>query len=614
MSKSSSAFNSSNHSLTGTKLLAITEWLMFLSAVVLIYYIVIVHVGAIDGINDDWGVYNVLTGSYLGYPDAHCSFMEYTLSWPIAKLYQFAPGIHWYGVFMEGCIAICAISFFIRFHFRIKAPSLRIIAEITVFLFWASLSIGLLTRMQYTLSSGALAAASLFWLLTVKDNSSLKMSLRDSLPGVLLALLAEAIRPEVLYLYLICLFPSWVCKWALHKDRFSSRRIMQFIIIPLFAFLLLGAQLVCSSFAYRSQEWRDFRKIDRYRVQLADYTGYPSYEDNLSKFEAADITKEDYDLISALWLYQGRYLSVKQWQTIVDISVDTYNRENSILDRLSILPEKIKEIHNAPVLRMFRRPVYFMSGIVLLLIFIAGYSSLNILLPMLISFITGDLLCYTILCYRGRVLDRIQIIFFWVFMAQILCLLLMLFEKKEDITINHIKYTFFYGLLFLLISLRLSYYLISNVNYYKDLTVSEVSQEITWNAFKDYCHTHPDHFYIVLAGSDTIRYYYDRAFDPSLSIYENYIYPGSGFSMGPNATIKLAALGISDLTSQCVDNKKIGFIYCNSAETSFLTCRTYQLLQDRFSDDVTTLSAEVVDTFKAGNTSYNVYQLNTSTE
>lgn len=614
MSKTSSAFNFSSNNLTKIKPISIMEWLVFLSAVFFIYYIVITRIGAIDGINDDWGVYNVLTGSYLGYPDAHCSFMEYTLSWPIAKLYQLVPGIHWYGVFMEGCIAICALCFFMRFHFRIKIPALRIIIEIIVFLFWASLSVGLLSRMQYTLSSGALAATSIFWLLTSEDNSSVKISLRDSLPGVFLALLAEAIRPEVLYLYLICLFPSWICKWALHKDRFSSKRIMQYVLIPLIAFLLLGAQLACSSFAYRSQEWRDFRKIDRCRVQLADYTGYPSYEDNQSQFEAADITKEDYDLINAQWLYQGRYLSVKQWQTIVDISVDKYNKEYSALDRLSIFPEKIKEMFNSPTLRMFRRPVCFMIAVVLFLFIVAGHSVLNTLLPTSISFLIGDLLCYTILCYRGRVLDRIQIIFFWVFMAQILCLILMLFEKKQDKTIKHIKYTFFYGLLFLLICFRLSYYLISNANYYKELTVSEASQEITWNAFKDYCHTHPNHFYVVLAGSDTIRYYYDRAFDPSLSTYENYIYPGSGFSMGPNAVVKLESLGISDLTSQCANNEKIGFIYCNSAETPFLECRTYQLLRERFENDVTTLSAEVIDTFMAGNTSYNVYQLKTSTK
>ncbi len=60
--------------------------LLFFLLLAAFYAIELFLIGPVDGINDDWGMYSILSGAYTGTPDAHVMFFLYPLSWPLSKL------------------------------------------------------------------------------------------------------------------------------------------------------------------------------------------------------------------------------------------------------------------------------------------------------------------------------------------------------------------------------------------------------------------------------------------------------------------------------------------------------------------------------------------------
>ena len=75
--------------------------LFFLVLLILFYCLELFFIRPVDGINDDWGMYSILSGAYLGYPDAHVMFFLYPLSWLLCQLYKLWSFIPWYGLFQH---------------------------------------------------------------------------------------------------------------------------------------------------------------------------------------------------------------------------------------------------------------------------------------------------------------------------------------------------------------------------------------------------------------------------------------------------------------------------------------------------------------------------------
>ena len=88
--------------------------LFFLVLLLLFYCLEVFYIRPVDGINDDWGMYSILSGAYLGYPDAHVMFFLYPLSWLLCKLYELCSFIPWYGLFQHGVQIACLFAVYHR--------------------------------------------------------------------------------------------------------------------------------------------------------------------------------------------------------------------------------------------------------------------------------------------------------------------------------------------------------------------------------------------------------------------------------------------------------------------------------------------------------------------
>ena len=75
------------------------QWALFFFLLLIVFYAIeLLWIKPVDGINDDWGMYSILSGAYTGTPDAHVMFFLYPLAWLLSKLYTLHSSIPWYGL------------------------------------------------------------------------------------------------------------------------------------------------------------------------------------------------------------------------------------------------------------------------------------------------------------------------------------------------------------------------------------------------------------------------------------------------------------------------------------------------------------------------------------
>lgn len=142
-------------------------WLpFFLVLLILFYCLELFWIRPVDGINDDWGMYSILSGAYLGYPDAHVMFFLYPLSWLLCKLYELCSFIPWYGLFQHGVQIVCLLVIYhriMRIWHRYHSQDAFWKPALTAFLvLFFIVDLNVLSEAQYTTTAGLAAASALF--------------------------------------------------------------------------------------------------------------------------------------------------------------------------------------------------------------------------------------------------------------------------------------------------------------------------------------------------------------------------------------------------------------------------------------------------------------------
>lgn len=143
----------------------------FFALLLIVFYgIELIWIKPVDGINDDWGMYSILSGAYTGTPDAHVMFFLYPLSWMLAKLYTLCSAIPWYGLFQHGVQIVCLSVVYrrwmrIRVGYNVQEPFYKSALTIFIFLFFV-MNLNVLSEAQYTTTAGLAAAAALFTFVT----------------------------------------------------------------------------------------------------------------------------------------------------------------------------------------------------------------------------------------------------------------------------------------------------------------------------------------------------------------------------------------------------------------------------------------------------------------
>ena len=571
--------------------------LLFYITVIAIFGGILLYGRPIFAINDDLGLYNVLTGAYTKKPNAYVSFMEYPLSWGLAMLYRIWNSVPWYGIFLEGAILTCALVGYRRCTVFLKKCNPQMVWMVALrILFcasWLGMSLIPMLRLQYTVVAAVCGATALFLFVTSDDTNTAVGFIRQNIGTVMLALLAECIRPEMLFMLLGFAGVLWVGRllYRLFVTKEYWLYIKRYLCVLGIFFVGLAVILLSSHLAYGSVEWREFRKVDRCRVQLFDYYGYPSYDNNIDYFNEYEIDRLSYEAVAGQCLYAGRYLSLEQWEAIVKLAEKSHDDNQSLKDSVAkmmpLLHEWMQNDGIKPINQILVLWYILCIGLVILYKSREGGA-------LLVATILAKMIIWAILIYRGRYPDRIVMSIFWMEFAVLSGIILrVMVDRKEKVK------PFGAIVAFLPLLLMIGYWDAEELYRIRHEYSSE--QKEIWDGLKEYCYDHKDQLYIFVGGSNTIYYYYDTPFE-NLNQYENYISVASGHTMNPNTTEKLAGWGITDLMEAIVMDNRIYLIFEEGKFDEQNPLIKYY--QERYSN----FWYEQVEIFEAGTTIYQVYR------
>ena len=151
-----------------------------------------------------------------------------------------------------------------------------------------------LVLVQYTVTSGLLAATALFLLVTETDREHL---FKKSIPYMGLAVLALLLRSEMLLLMLPFLCVAGLYVWACEKKILTVEHFKIYFGIIVCLLAVVAGMLVLDGLAYSGKEWKEFRGFFDARTTLYDYTGVPVYEQNKAFYEENGISELKYELL-----------------------------------------------------------------------------------------------------------------------------------------------------------------------------------------------------------------------------------------------------------------------------------------------------------------------------
>lgn len=568
--------------------------LFFFLLLAAFYAIELFVIGPVDGINDDWGMYSILSGAYTGTPDAHVMFFLYPLSWLLAKLYSLCSFVPWYGLFQHGVQVGSLFAVYRRtLRIRKKRGSKELLFPTALLLFlilFFLVNLNVLSEAQYTTTAGVAAAAALFCFITARTNQSRIGFFKDNIPTFLLAWLSFSMRQNIFYLCLPMAGMLWLSKWVLscrNRHENTAFKLLGFVLI-----LGLGMGILwgVNAAAYASPEWSDFRKINHYRERVGDFYSWPEYEECRDDLEALGIDEESWQYRRSGAPYIGHDMSVSDWEQMHRIARNCYLARTDVRERFKNIAVGLV---NAFFYRDGMQPANLLAGLLLLLtpaliLFERNGQALFVYL----MYLFGRCVSWCYVLYEGRFPKRIVqpliTVDFMILFAILFAFNLLRPDSKRKLGV-------LFAAVLPLCALSLN---LTRVNVQEDYRVHRE----TWEELKDYCFSHPDNFYIWTYASGTLEHFCETPFAADQDVYQNFIYTNWGVMCNPNTQKKLSDQGIGDFGQDLVDSDHVYFILQEAPYNEEHPVLLY--FRHTYHAEI-----RVADTFTAGDSSYCVYQL-----
>lgn len=221
------------------------------------------------GIIDDRSMMEIVSGQYLGVPDAHTIFLGYWYSLFLTVLYRFLPGADWYAFVYLLLQGVCMGLILYRLIHRQTALLGKAMAIPGILLFLA-LGSQALTQLTFTTTAAVLGVTAVFWYMT-----SAVVERKDFLILFFLCCMTHQIRADIFYMILPVCMVLWMFRTFQNRgDAFWHRMIP----VGVAGVLFLGC--MGNAIGYGGTEWRLYRQYDQNRTKVYDFPEYtfPVYE------------------------------------------------------------------------------------------------------------------------------------------------------------------------------------------------------------------------------------------------------------------------------------------------------------------------------------------------
>lgn len=568
--------------------------ILFLLFTVVFYIFLLLYIKPVDGINDDWGMYSILSGAYLGYPDAHVLFFLYPLSWFLSRLYMLNSSIPWFSLFQHSIHIVCIYFVYHRtlqiWRKHSDSDAIVLPALSTLGLLFFLVDFNVICEAQYTTTAGFAAATALFYFITTKADDSLLSFLKGNIPTFLLAWTAFSMRQNILYMLLPMAGMLWLAKWLLSNHRFYREYLLKLLAFAGILVLGMGILLGIHKIAYSSPEWSDFVKINHYRERVGDFYTWPEYEECADMLSEIGIDEESYYYMKNGAPCIGYNMDLETWEQIHDIAKECYTKRISVESRLKNI------ITGSITVFLYQNGMQplnlFIAFLLVFTLFLILFRRNLIALGVYLFYLFGRTVSWGYVLFEGRFPKRIiqPLMFadFMILFGILLAFNLLKFKSPKPYII-----------------VLPCILLLSAASVYSTKTDIDASYHVNqtnWEGLKEYCRSHPENFYIWTYNSNTLDTYCEFPFDTKQDTYNNFFYTNWGVVCNPNSKIKLAKHGMEDFGEDLAANDSVYFIF----EQGLYYDEHPVIMYFRHTYDVT---CELADCFSTGDSTYEVYRL-----
>lgn len=291
--------------------------------------------------NDDVTIKDLLSGVYTGTPEEHNIQILYPLSAALSLLYRLFPEAPVYGIFLCVC-QFGSLWLVVNRSLRFGGnPWVKAGMAATEGVVAAALLLPHLVFVQYTFTSGMLAAAAAFLFLVPKMPENKDSAfLRNSIPSVLLAVLSYLLRTEMLLLLLPLICVAGMYRWSFEAKIFTGENAAKYLTV--IGAILAGmlAAWAVNAAAFSSPGWKEYTAFFNSRTELYDFQGIPPYEGNEELYGSLGITENG----QAMLLEQYNFgldegLSAGDLDKIIEYQA---GRKREAQTFLSLLAEKLR--------------------------------------------------------------------------------------------------------------------------------------------------------------------------------------------------------------------------------------------------------------------------------
>ena len=363
-------------------------------------------------INDDVAMRNVAAGVITGSPDAHLLHIKYLLGLVISGLYQCFPGLDWYGLTMIGVVLLSFALCLYRGLVSEKGIFWKIVYAATALLLMTALGTQHVSAFQWTTAAGIAGAAGIFLFYTAGEGPDWQIRMEEAI-AVFLVLVSLLIRDDVFFITVpaaaLCFLWKYAAKgqWKCGKVTFPFR--LKHLFVP--AALAVGVLVILAveAFAYRSPEWRTFRKYNTDREAIMDYYGLQNYETDPTIYDELGISPEEAENLQRYSLYLADNLYPEKMAALARHEKEAYTASHPLKERLSTAFTEIYE--------HFTKDTYHPANLIAITVIALGLAlcaarsrrSLGLGLSFLVLWFGY----WGYLGYRDRLLERVGFVLYF---------------------------------------------------------------------------------------------------------------------------------------------------------------------------------------------------------
>ena len=482
------------------KLIKQLHFLITFPVLFLIFCLLYKSTGFYYRINDDTTMRTIASGYYGAPPDGHLIFIKYLYGSFVAFLYKVLPAFDWYGILFLGLSFFCFGLLVCRISELTKNRPDKLAIRILCFLILFTIFFDSVILFQFTTTAGTTAVTALFLLITYDR----KKGARGYVLIWILYLITALIRMNVFLMTLPAF--SLIAMYQLFKltgkgIRQQKKRmhrlkpVLPFIIITIISLCLFRGIHLVEDYAYSDEKWKTYNEFLHYRSLIYDYYGWPPYEGNEKFWTDLDITREEHACMYSNMFGILTGSDAPKLKKIAKLGSDI-SKTAGIRDRLCKMWNLFTVIVKSAGCR--EQNILLLAGLILFLLCPARKDRAEQLA--ICGFLLAQLIVLCYLLYRGRLPDRVLIIYDYQIILGITGLILTRIREEKTVIRESVLRRITESCILAVVPLVL--FVISNT----DETVRSYNVSLgIYEDYAEYLSREPDNVYVCCTGIVTTR-------------------------------------------------------------------------------------------------------------